>query len=52
MIYVFEPNGRVLETHPFPINPTNCAFGDADGQSLYVISLDGYLYRARTERGG
>ena len=50
MIYVFEPNGRVLETHPFPINPTNCAFGDADGQSLYVTSLDGYLYRARTER--
>ena len=52
MIYVFEPNGRVLETHPFPINPTNCAFGDADGQSLYVTSLDGYLYRARTERRG
>ncbi len=52
MIYIFAPNGRVLETHPFPMNPTNCAFGDADGQSLYVTSVDGYLYRARTQRRG
>ena len=52
MIYVFAPNGRVLETHPFPINPTNCAFGDEDLQSLYVTAMDGYLYRARTHRKG
>lgn len=52
MIYVFAPNGRVLETHPFPINPTNCAFGDEDLQSLYVTAIDGFLYRARTHRKG
>jgi gluconolactonase len=50
MIYVFAPSGRVLETHPFPINPTNCAFGDADLQTLYVTAIDGCLYRARTHR--
>lgn len=52
MIYVFAPSGRVLETHPFPINPTNCCFGDADLQTLYVTAVDGYLYRARTHRRG
>ena len=52
MIYVFAPNGRVLETHPFPINPTNCAFGGEDLQSLYVTAIDGFLYRARTHRKG
>jgi hypothetical protein len=29
MIYVFSPAGRVLETHPVPVDrPTNCTFGD------------------------
>jgi gluconolactonase len=52
MIYVFAPNGRVLETHPLPADrPTNCTFGDADLRSLYV-TLDGSLYRARTDRWG
>jgi gluconolactonase len=53
MLYVFEPGGRVLATHPFPGDaPTNCAFGDDDLQSLYVTSHDGCLYRARTDRTG
>jgi gluconolactonase len=53
MIYVFAPNGRVLETHPVPCNrPTNCTFGDADLRTLYVTSIDGHLLRARTERQG
>ena len=53
MIYVFAPNGRVLETHPIPANrPTNCTFGDADLRTLYVTSTDGHLFRARTERHG
>ncbi|MCZ6677661.1 MAG: SMP-30/gluconolactonase/LRE family protein [Candidatus Poribacteria bacterium] len=52
MIYVFAPNGRVLETHPIPTDrPTNCTFGDADRQTLYVTA-GGCLYRARTERTG
>ena len=52
MIYVFAPTGRVLETHPLPANPTNCCFGDADLQTLYVTAFDGCLYRARTDRRG
>jgi gluconolactonase len=53
MIYVLAKNGRVLETHPFPVNrPTNCAFGDADLRTLYVTSFEGYLFRARTDREG
>jgi gluconolactonase len=53
MIYVFAPNGRVLETHPLPCDrPTNCTFGDADLRTLYVTSIDGQLLRARTERQG
>ena len=48
MIYVFAPSGRVLETHPLPVDrPTNCTLGDADLSSLYVTSLDGHLLRAR-----
>jgi gluconolactonase len=53
MIYVFAPNGRVLETHPVPANrPTNCTFGDGDLRTLYVTTIDGHLFRARTERKG
>jgi len=52
MVYVFAPNGRVLETHPIPGRPTNCCFGDSDLQSLYVTNADGNLYRARTHRKG
>jgi gluconolactonase len=53
MIYVFAPNGRVLETHPVPEDrPTNCTFGDKDLQTLYVTTIEGWLLRARTERRG
>lgn len=49
-IVVFSPDGEVIEEHPLPSDPTNCCFGDADGQSLYVTCYDGALYRARTDR--
>jgi gluconolactonase len=52
MIYLFAPSGRVLETHPTPLSPTNCVFGDEDLRSLYVTVYDGSLYRARTDREG
>jgi gluconolactonase len=53
MIYVFAPNGRVLETHPVPANrPSNCTWGDADLRTLYVTTLEGHLLRARTDRLG
>ena len=53
MIYVFAPNGRVLETHPVPAKrPSNCTFGDADLRSLYVTTLEGHVFRTRTDRQG
>jgi gluconolactonase len=52
-IYVFSPEGTVLESHSVPCKrPTNCAFGDSDLQSLYVTSIEGFLLRARTGRTG
>jgi gluconolactonase len=52
MIYVLSPEGRVLDTNPIEVNPTNCCFGDEDLQSLYVTTSDGSLFRARTDRKG
>jgi len=52
MVYVFDPSGRVLETHPISSPPTNCTFGDEDLKSLYVTAYDGSLYRTRTLRKG
>ena len=52
MIYVLAPNGRVLDTNPIEVNPTNCCFGDDDLQSLYVTTSDGSLFRAQTDRKG
>ena len=52
MIYVFAPNGRVLESHPVPVDiPTNCTFGDEDLRTLYVTA-GGSLFRVRTDRTG
>jgi gluconolactonase len=53
MIYVFAPNGRVLETHPLPCKrPTNCTWGGPDLRDLYITSIEGHLLRARTGRQG
>ena len=53
MIYVFEPDGRIVETHPVPVDrPTNCTFGGADFKTLFVTSMGGYLLRAETGRQG
>ena len=53
MIYVFSPKGEVLEQHPLDCTkPTNCSFGDADLKTLYVTSITGHVFRARTERQG
>ena len=53
MIYVFAPNGRVLETHPVPFDrPTNCTFGGADLSTLYVTVGTGHLLAAKTRRRG
>jgi gluconolactonase len=48
MIYVFSPQGRVLETHPVPVDmPTNCTWGGPDLSELYVTTLEGHLFRVR-----
>ena len=53
LIYVFSPAGEVLETHPVPCRrPTNCAFGGEDLTTLYVTTIEGFLFRARTGRTG
>ncbi len=53
MIYVFAPNGRVLETHPLPCDrPTNCTFGGNNLDELYVTSIGGDLLWAKTHRKG
>ena len=53
LIYVFSPDGDVVETHPVPCyKPTNCSFGEADLRTLYVTSIDGELFRTRTGRTG
>ena len=46
MIYVFEPSGRVVSTHPSPADrPTNCTFAEAGRGVLYVTFAGGELYR-------
>jgi gluconolactonase len=53
MIYVFAPNGRVLETHPVPSDrPTNCTFGGPKLSTLYVTTGSGDVFRVETGRRG
>ena len=48
LVYVFSPQGAVLETHPAPADmPMRVAFGDAGLDSLYLTAADGNLYRAQ-----
>lgn len=52
-IYVFSPSGEVIERHDVPVDrPTNCTFGDDDLSTLYVTTIEGYVFRVRTERRG
>ena len=44
-ITVFDPKGRIIETHPTPTErPTNCTFV---GEDLYVSSIEGHTLVAR-----
>ena len=52
-IYVFAPSGEVIERHPVPCTrPTNCCFGGADLETLFVTTIEGFLFRAHTGRKG
>jgi gluconolactonase len=49
-IHVFDPQGTAIGTVTAGANVTNAAFGDADGQTLYITSGSGSdfgLYRVR-----
>jgi gluconolactonase len=50
-ISIISPQGKLLGVIAFPEEPANCAFGDADGKSLYVTARAG-LYRIRTNIQG
>ena len=47
-IWVYTPEGKRFAQIPFPETPSNCAFGDADMQTLYVTARTS-LYRVRLE---
>lgn len=51
-VYVFSPLGKLLEFMPIPEDlVTNCAFGGADGKSLYVTAGK-TLYRLKNRIAG
>ena len=53
LIYVFNPLGRVVETHPVPcMRPTNCCFGGPDRSTLFVTSAEGHFFKAETDMEG
>jgi len=52
-IYVFAPDGAIVHRYRVPVDrPTNCSFGDADLRTLYVTTIDGFVFRVLTERQG
>ena len=51
-MYVFSPEGKLLETISIPVDEvTNCAFGDADLRTLY-ITAGGTLWSIRVDTPG
>ncbi len=45
-VWVYDPNGSILDTILVPGQTTNCNWGDEDGNTLYVTSSTA-LYRIR-----
>lgn len=53
LIYVFSPQGAVIETHQLPADmPNRCCFGGEGLDTLYVTTAQGELFRAKTTRHG
>jgi gluconolactonase len=50
-VQIYAPSGKHLGWIPFPEVPSNLAWGDADGKTLYVTARTG-LYRIRLNIGG
>jgi gluconolactonase len=52
-VMIFEPSGRLLGVIKFPEKPSNLAFGDADGRTLYVTARTGiYKIKLASLNGG
>ena len=53
LVYVFSPQGAVIESHPFPVDlPNKCCFGGAGLDTLYVTTAGGQVFAAKTNRRG
>ena len=50
-VMVFTPEGKLLGTLVLPELPSNCAWGDADGKTLYITARTS-LYRIRVKVAG
>ncbi len=50
-VWIFSPEGRHLGIIKPPETPANCAWGDADGKTLYMTAVTG-LYRIQLEVAG
>jgi gluconolactonase len=50
-VWAFEPDGELLGVIVTPERPANCAWGDADRQSLYITARTS-LYRVRAKVPG
>ena len=53
LVYVFSPQGAVLESHPVPADlPNKCCFGGAGLDTLFVTTAGGLVFAAKTGRRG
>ena len=50
-VYVFSPEGKLLEVIPTPEDPANVEFGGDDGKTLYICAGRS-LYRIKTTMTG
>jgi gluconolactonase len=50
-VLIFSPQGKHLGTIELPEIPANCAWGDADGKTLYITARTS-LYRVKLATAG
>ena len=50
-VYVFSPDGKILEVIPTPEDPANVEFGGEDRKTLYICAGKS-LYRIKTTMTG
>ena len=50
-IWIWNPDGKLLDKIPVPTRPINCTFADADMRTLYITAFGG-LYRVRMRISG